>query len=133
MSDGRILLTENDGRVFVILPTGEVGGFVSEQVSLEVDTVLAELDEVAAKEVLVDFGEVTFFGSSLLAAIQRVWKHVTRVGGRLVLCDVPEVGREVLRVSRFEELWPVYHSRDDAKNALLAGATEPQTDQSLNS
>ena len=73
MIDSRILLTQSEGRVFIVLPTGDVGGFVSEQVSLEVDDVLAELDEAAANEVVVDFSNVKFFGSCLLAAIQRIW------------------------------------------------------------
>jgi len=118
MIDSRILLTQSEGRVFIVLPTGDVGGLVSEQVSLEVDDVLAEIDEAAAKEVVVDFSNVKFFGSCLLAAIQRIWKHLRRHDGKLVLCNVPDVGLEVLRVSRFDELWPIYPSRQDAKSSL---------------
>jgi anti-anti-sigma factor len=119
MIDSKILLTHYDGRVFVVLPTGEVGGFASEQVSLEVDEVLAEIDECAAKEVVIDFGRVKFFGSCLLAAIQCIWKHLRPHNGKLVLCNVPDVGLEVLRVSRFDELWPIYESRQDAESALV--------------
>jgi anti-sigma B factor antagonist len=118
MIDSRILQTKNEGRVFIVLPTGDVGGMVSEQVSLEVDDVLAEMDELAAKEVVIDFTKVRFFGSCLLAAIQRIWRHLRPYGGKLVLCNVPDVGLEVLRVSRFDELWPIYESRQDAKSAL---------------
>jgi anti-anti-sigma factor len=120
MFETRILTTEYEPPAFIVVPVGEVGGFVSEQVSLEVDDVLGELDEFAAKHVVVDFGDVTFFGSCLLAAIQRIWKHLTPIGGNLVLCNVPEVGREVLHVSRFDELWPVYDSREEAKKAFSA-------------
>jgi anti-anti-sigma factor len=133
MLESRILLTERDGQLFVILPTGEAGGFAGDQISLEVDVVLAELDELAAKDVVVDFGNVTFFGSCLLAAIQRVWKHMNRVGGQVALCRVPDVGREVLRVARFDELWSVFPTREDARNALLAQTTATQPDPSLNS
>ena len=119
MEETRILQTEWDDRVLVVLPVGEVGVFAGDQVSLEVDDVLAELDEMAAQRVLVDFEGVKFFGSSLLAAVQRIWKHVTQRGDKLAICNVPDVGREVLKVSRFEQLWDVYDTRPAAKEALL--------------
>jgi anti-anti-sigma regulatory factor len=119
MEDTRILQTDWDGPVFVVLPVGDVGAFAGEQVSLEVDDVLAELDEMAAKRVLVDFVEVEYFGSSLLAAVQRIWKHVTGRGDKLAICNVPVLGREVLKVSRFEQLWDVYDTRPAAREALL--------------
>ena len=118
MCDRKILTTEHDPPVFLILPEGEVGGFASEQVSLEVDDVLGEMDELAAKYVVVDFCQVSFFGSCLLAAIQRIYKHLNRIGGVLAICNVSEVGREVLHVSRFDELWQIYETREDAKNGL---------------
>jgi anti-anti-sigma factor len=119
MEDTKILQTDWDGPIFVVLPMGEVGVFASDQVSLEVDDVLAELDEMAAQRVLVDFEGVTFFGSSLLAAVQRIWKHVTHRGDKLAVCNVPNVGREVLNVTRFGQLWDVYDTRPAAKEALL--------------
>lgn len=125
MTDDRILRTQSDGRVLIVLPEGEVGGFMGEQVSLEVDDVLAEIDELAAKEVVVDFKNVPYFGSSLLAAITRIWKHMNRVGGQLAVCNVPEVGLDVLRVSRFVEVWPVYGSREEAKDALTSDTAQP--------
>jgi anti-sigma B factor antagonist/stage II sporulation protein AA (anti-sigma F factor antagonist) len=126
MSEDRILHTETDGRVFLVLPRGEVGGFAGEQVSLEVDDVLGELDEFAAKEVVVDFDNVSFFGSCLLAAIQRVWKHMSRKGGQLVVCNVNDVGREVLHVSRFDELWRIYPTREKAKEALFVETADAE-------
>jgi anti-anti-sigma factor len=129
MSESRILHTESDGQVFVVLPRGEVGGFSGEQVSLEVDDVLAELDELAVKKVVFDFDGVPYFGSCLLAAVQRVWKHLNRFGGRLALCNVSEVGLDVLRVSRFVELWPVYETRDEARHALISNSARPQPDR----
>jgi anti-anti-sigma factor len=119
MEDIRILQTEWDGPVLVVSPVGDVGVFVGDQVSLEVDDVLAELDEMAAQRVLIDFEGVTFFGSSLLAAVQRIWRHVTSRGDKLAVCNVPEVGRDVLKVSRFEQLWDIYDTRPAAREALL--------------
>lgn len=129
MFENRILHTELDGHVLVVLPRGEVGGFSGEQVSLEVDDVLAELDELAAKEVVIDFENVPYFGSCLLAAIQRIWKHLNRFGGQLALCNVSEVGLDVLRVSRFVELWTVCDTRDEAKLALASNLARPRPER----
>ena len=126
MSENRILHTESDGKFFVVVPRGEVGGFTGEQVSLEVDDVLGELDELAAKEVVVDLDEVPYFGSCLLAAIQRIWKHLNRFGGQLALCNVSNVGLEILQIARFVELWPIYDTREDAKRELAAHTAHPQ-------
>jgi anti-anti-sigma factor len=133
MSETRILHTKSDGHVFIVSPQGEVGGFSGEQVSLEVDDVLAELDEAAAKEVVVDFSEVPYFGSCLLAAIQRIWKHMNRFGGQVALCNVSEVGLDILRVSRFVELWPIYETREEAEGALHSHSAQPQPDRLPNS
>lgn len=95
---------------------------VCEAVSSLADTrVLAEMDEVVQRlrdeqtaDVVVDLGQADYFGSTLLEALRMLWNDLHARGGRLVLCNLSSVGREVLEISHFDRIWHLAGSRADA-------------------
>ncbi len=97
--------------------------------SLADQNVLNELEgirnlrrEIGCHKLIIDLGEASFFGSSMLELIRILWNDVSSCGGKLVLCNPSPVGREVLAVSKFDCLWPITDTRDKAL-ALLGAAS----------
>jgi anti-anti-sigma factor len=72
----------------------------------------------AIKRVVVDLGEVSYFGSIMLEALLQLWNGLQDVEGKLALCCVSDVGREILCLAKFDTLWPICSSRSEALAAV---------------
>jgi anti-sigma B factor antagonist len=109
---------EQQGDTLVITPLHSLGSLVESEISSELSEALDMIDGEGARNVIVDFENMSYFGSSLLESQLRLWKSVERVQGKMVLCCVSEVGREVLQISRLDRIWPTYDSRAEALAAM---------------
>jgi hypothetical protein len=47
-----------------------------------------------------------------------LWKRVRGGGGKMAVCNVSETGREILQVTKFDTLWPIGPSRQEALKAV---------------
>jgi len=93
--------------------------------SLADHTILNELDEIRQQrraigftKLIVDLAQAPFFGSSLLELIRVLWTDLSSHSGKLVLCNPSPVGREVLEVAKFDQLWPLVETRAQAISLL---------------
>jgi anti-anti-sigma factor len=102
----------------VIAPQENVGSLADERIQPELNALVAQLDATKVQHLVVDFARVDYFGSSMLEALLRLWKHVHAQGGRVAVCNVSSIGRDVLQTGRFDTLWEVFDSREDAIKAL---------------
>jgi anti-sigma B factor antagonist len=73
-----------------------------------------------AKPLLLDMSEVTFLASLGLRMLLTVAKALDRLGAKTVLLNLQPAVREVLSLSRFDQLMPVYNHEETAL-AFLAG------------
>jgi anti-anti-sigma factor len=89
-------------------------GFADQQLSNELNQINHQLDHPEIRHVLVDFSRITFFSSTLLEALRKVWLRVKDQGGRMVLCCVTPGGQEILHLSRFDTLWRILPDRAQA-------------------
>ena len=69
---------------------------------------------------IFDLSRVDYFGSMFLALLLRCWKLTLARGGMMVLAGVSERARELLRLTSLDTVWPLYASRLEAMEALLA-------------
>ena len=113
-----------DGDVAIVVLRHDVGSLTDADVLTEVEGLLQRLDTVEVRGVVIDFGKVEYFGSTLLEALLRVWHKVHPDGKTMALCRVKPVGLEILDVSKFNTLWPICGSRREAAEAVRAG-TKP--------
>lgn len=118
MSSPKIFATESQSTTLVVTPLGNISSFAGDHVQPELERLLALLARDVTKNVVLDLAQVSYVGSVMLAATQALWKRVRANRKKLVLCNVPEVGQEVLRVSKFDQIWPVYASREEALQAV---------------
>ena len=88
------------------------------EIRAELEELQGRLGRGGVPNVVFDFGAVKYFGSSMLEALQRLNRNVENCGGKMALCNLSEVGNEVLRVTRFDMLWPVRDTRQEALEAV---------------
>lgn len=106
--------------VLIVELVGVVSSLADDSINRELDSVRERLRNGGQVKVVIDLGQVAYFGSSMLEAIRGLWNELTPLNGRLVLCNASEVGREILQIAKFDHLWPLVGSRDDALKLLHA-------------
>jgi anti-anti-sigma factor len=82
---------------------------------------LPELKELQDKikderfnRIVVDLSALPHFGSVVLEWLVSLWKQIRKRNGNLVLFAPSEVGREVLAVVKFDTIWPIAETREEA-------------------
>jgi len=118
MSTSRIFDIQRDGQTLIVIPQGDVSTLAGEDVQAELDDLLARLDRPDLKHVVVDFHKVSYFGTSMLGALHAIWARLRAGGGTIILCNLSDNALEVLRVARFDTLWPICNSREEALEML---------------
>jgi anti-anti-sigma factor len=109
---------EQEGDTLVVSPLFTFGRFTEGDLVLEWDHVLGRIDGPEFKHVLVDLGQIPYFGSTLLEWMVQMWKRAKGKGASLAVCNPSHIGREVLTIAHFDELWGIYSSRREAMEAL---------------
>jgi anti-sigma B factor antagonist len=114
----RMFDTLFEGTTLVIAPTGPVSNLAVQDMLSEVAPLVALVESEECQSVVVDMGKVTFFGSVLLGVLNSLSKHIRQRHGQFVLCGLSQVGGEVIHATRFDTLWPIYPSREEALKAM---------------
>jgi anti-anti-sigma factor len=118
MATSRIFATHLDGATLIVTPTGPISNLAGQEVEPEWDKVMAFVHEGQCRNVLVDMEKVSFFGSVLLGALNAMWKQVRKHEGRMALCNLSGLGSEIIHAAKFDTLWEIYPTRDEALKAL---------------
>ena len=120
MKTRQLFKTFTVGPVFVVELLSVVSSLADSSVLQELEEVRTDLRHGGHKALVVDLAEAAYFGSSLLEAIRILWNDLSACGGRIALCNASEVGREVLQVAKFDQVWPVVNSRNEAIKIVTA-------------
>ena len=122
MSVERHFAAERAGDVLCVVPLCDVTGVDQDAVQAGVAELLAMLADVKLRHVVFDFREVEYFGSAMLETMLTFWRHARSRGGRLAVCNLSQAEREVLATVKFDTLWPIGGSREDALRAVSGRA-----------
>ena len=57
-------------------------------------------------------------GSTVLEWMVQMWRQAKSKGGTLATCNCSPIGKEVLHAARFDTLWQIFDSRQQAIEAL---------------
>ncbi|MBC8113911.1 MAG: STAS domain-containing protein [Candidatus Saccharimonas sp.] len=120
MKSRQLFKTYTVGPVFVVELLGVVSSLADSSVLQELEEVRSDLRTGGQKALVVDLAKAAYFGSSLLEAIRLLWNDLSACGGRVALCNASEVGREVLEIAKFDHVWPLVNSRDEAIKIVTA-------------
>ena len=115
MSEAKFVRGEQQGNVVVITPLFTSYSTLSEPgLDSEWTAVEQQLDSPATKHVIIDLGEIPYFGSTVLEWMSLIWKRIKVKGGRLAIARPSAIGREVLNAARLQRLWSIYETREAA-------------------
>lgn len=105
-----------DGNVLIVNPLRNVGSLAEVEVLEDWEHVLSRLDSTGEplSHVVVDFGKIEYFGSAMIEALLILWKRISVRHGRLAVCCCNGVCGEVLRLSRFDMMWPICPTLEEA-------------------
>jgi len=66
------------------------------------------LDDVGPPKVLLNFREVKFMSSAMLAVLVKFGRRLGKAGGRLKLCYLAPDLLEVFRITRFDRMFEIH-------------------------
>ena len=121
MSQPKFFRVEQHGDTLVFCAVGNMGSLVEDDVREEWDVLIKQLETFNAKNAVIDLGALDYFGSIMLELLVVLWKRVSSRRGKLAICQVSQVGREILQTAKFHTIWPILNTRDEALTAV--GAT----------
>ena len=76
---------------------------------------------------LIDFRDVTQFGSALLAVLIDLGATIQRGGGNLALCGLGTHLERVFHVTKLDQKFSIYADEDSALRSLQQAEPEPAT------
>lgn len=109
---------DHHGDTLVFVAMGSLGSLVEDDVRDEWDALIQQLEIHQAKNAVIDLGTLDYFGSIMLELLVVLWKRVSARHGKLALCGVSEVGKEILHTARFHTIWPIVETREEALTAV---------------
>ena len=120
MSNPKFFRVEQQGDTLIFSAVGSMGSLVEDDVRDEWDLLLKQLDQHQAKNAIIDLGALDYFGSIMLELLVVLWKRVSSRHGKLAICKVSDVGREILQTAKFHTIWPIVDTREEALAAVGA-------------
>ena len=114
MSHSKYVRAEQHGEVLTVWPLFTFATFTEPDIVAEWAEIQKRLEHPDVKHVVVDLGEIPYFGSTVLEWMVHMWKRVRDKGGRLAACNASPIGREVLSVAHFEKIWGIFDSNEAA-------------------
>jgi anti-anti-sigma factor len=109
---------EVEGETIIVTPAEDLGELGFQQIGADGKEVLALLERSPARNVVVDFRRTDYYGSTALGFFVRLWKRVRGRNGRMAFCNVSAHEKEILRVAKLDQLWPVCSTREEALVAV---------------
>ena len=106
------------GDIAVIVPSPQVEHLPETLLEPAAQLVLAPLREDPPGQIIVDLGEVRYFGSAFITFLLRCHQLMADRGSDLVLAGVNPNIRELLRITNLEMYWPMYDTAAEAVNTL---------------
>ena len=118
MTPSNYFSVEKQDDSLVVTAASDIGTLAEDEIRLEWDQVLSRLDQYDTTHAVIDLNELDYFGSIMLYLIVRLWKRVSAEGGKLAICNVSIVGEEILKTAKFDTMWPIVASREEALAAV---------------
>jgi anti-anti-sigma factor len=125
MNGPKYVRAEQQGNVLIITPLFTFATFTEPHAASEWNTVQELVDSPDTQHVVVDLGEIPYFGSTVLEWMAQIWKKMKAKGGQLAAARPSPIGREVLSAARLERLWGIFNTPEEAV-AALSGAQKHQ-------
>jgi stage II sporulation protein AA (anti-sigma F factor antagonist) len=112
--------TEIAGNTLIICPLHDLRELDQQELQQAGEAVLDALVHSPIQNVVIDLSKTDYFGSTALGVFVALWQETRRRMGRMALCNLSAHEREILEVTRLDDLWRLCSSRQDAICAVGA-------------
>ena len=109
---------EQQDDLIIVTPKADMGELDYERINSGMKQVLELLAGSSVKNLIIDFHKTSYYGSTALGFFVRLWKTVSSRDGRMAFCNLSEHEKEILTVTKLDNLWPICASRAEALNAV---------------
>lgn len=109
------------GETLVVIPLRTISSFAEDDVQREFAALRERIESGAVRNIVVDFSHLDYFGSSMLEGLRVLWKRLREHDGKLAVCRLSTVGKEILHLARFDRLFTVAETVDEAVAAVRTG------------
>ncbi len=114
MSSPKFFRVEPSDDALIIAAVANIHGLVEDEVRDECESLVEQLKKNNSKHAIIDLEALDYFGSILLELMVVVWKNVKKSGGKFAVCNVSKVGLEILKTAKFDTIWPILETREEA-------------------
>ena len=118
MGNEGIFHIDNQSDTLVVTPRVNLGELKYGLIERGGQSVLDAFESTDAKNLVVDFGQTDYCGSSALGFFLRLWNRARARDGHMALCNVSSHGLEILRMMRLDTLWSICDTMEDALKAV---------------
>jgi anti-anti-sigma factor len=109
---------ERRDNTIIVVPTVDLREVEYPRIEEGARDILELLNGTGVKNVVLDFHQTDYYGSTALGFFLKLWKRVRSRDGRMAFCNVSDHEREILRVTNLDCLWLICASRNEALEAL---------------
>ena len=110
----KIFQVEPHEKSLIIKPVGEGASFRYADLQMEANYVRTMVADRSIQNVVIDLGELSYFGSEFIGALITIAREKKNQGGKVAICNVIEEMRDVLSDMSLFKLWPYFETRDEA-------------------
>lgn len=101
---------EHENSTLIVKPKGEIDLHNSPQFR----KTLQDVSNENFSALLVDLESVSYMDSSGLATLVEVFQNTTKTGKKLGLFSLQDSVKNILSITRLDEIFPIYSSRNEA-------------------
>jgi anti-anti-sigma factor len=109
---------QRHGDIAIITPAPEVESMPENLIQQAAEIVLAPLRKSPPAGLVIDLGQVRFFGSVFISFLLKCHMLAKRHGSEIVLAGATPRARELLHLTALDTLWAIYDNLDEALEAL---------------
>lgn len=118
MSTPQIFDARVEGDTLVVLSLGSAGSLAGDEMAYELTGILDQFEQSELRSAVIDLRNSPYFGTAMLQVMTAIWKRVRARHGKMAVCGVSDTGLEILKVTRFDTLWPICDTQEDALQAV---------------
>jgi anti-anti-sigma regulatory factor len=126
MTESELFSIDQRADTWIVTPRMSTAGLDEAQILEETGRLAERVGRLPAPDLVVDLRHMSYLGSGMLEALLTLRGTLITSGGRVVMCNVGVRSGKILELARFDELWPVFASRDDALAWIPIGPDGPK-------
>jgi anti-sigma B factor antagonist len=118
LSQDQSFRIERHGEIAVVTPSPKVEEMHEALIEQAAKLVVNSLREDPPAGIVVDLGQVNYFGSVFVSFLLRCHMLAKKQGSEVVLAGASEPARELLHLLDLQTIWALYKTRQEAIEAL---------------